>query len=162
MSFHLDTLFWFRANQFFLFVLNAVCLATDVVSTSTDNLTVANWVCWQHILWSSICNWCTQICFVLYFWLLLLESIVDLIQTVANWVDWWHICNHQISIDVVIFFFFLFGYPVKVIWFSCSQKLLKFFGLSNILTECTRWRFSLKHVMHTKLNIYVFITSNTW
>jgi hypothetical protein len=29
---------------------------------------------------------------------------------------------------------FFFGYPVKAVWFSCSQKLLKFFGLSNILT----------------------------
>jgi hypothetical protein len=27
MSLHLDTLFWFRANQSFFFLLNAACLA---------------------------------------------------------------------------------------------------------------------------------------
>jgi hypothetical protein len=27
MSYHSDTLFWFRANQFLLFLLNATCLA---------------------------------------------------------------------------------------------------------------------------------------
>jgi hypothetical protein len=31
MSLHSDTLFWFRANQSLLFLLNAVCLADFIV-----------------------------------------------------------------------------------------------------------------------------------
>ena len=31
MSLHSDTLFWFRANQYLLFLLNAACLAENFI-----------------------------------------------------------------------------------------------------------------------------------
>ena len=39
------------------------------------------------------------------------------------------------------------GYPVKVLWLTCSQILFKLFGYQSFDSECTRSRLSQERAL---------------
>jgi hypothetical protein len=50
-----------------------------------------------------------------------------------------------------------FGYPVLAHWFSCYQTILIYFGFPTFRLDNICWRLFQKHIVHTILDIYVYI-----
>ena len=66
--------------------------------------------------------------------------------------------KHKFPLRIIYFSFLYCDYPIKVLWFYCSQRLVNYLSFQFFDYECTWWRLCQKRVMYSKLDIYVFIT----
>jgi hypothetical protein len=50
------------------------------------------------------------------------------------------------------------GYPVLELWFSCSYRFSNYVAFLSLGFESTKYMIFQKYVVHTKFDIYIFIT----
>ena len=84
--------------------------------------------------------------------LLILMELLTLIAYTFNYIL--NIIKSKILLSQTYVTIAKCGYPIKTRWFSCSQRLLHYFGFWSFDYECTLWRlFQIRFVFY----IYILI-----